>query len=112
MAIPGGSTGSSRNLEWFDLVRFDHFRGFSAFWEVPAGEKDAVNGHWTMAPGNEFFQQVRRHFPAMPFIAEDLGEIDEKVYELRDSFGLPGMKVLQFAFNESHGKSIHLPHNY
>ena len=102
----------SRNLEWFDLVRFDHFRGFSAFWEVPAGEENAVNGHWTEAPGNDFFQQVRRHFPEMPFIAEDLGDIDDKVYELRDSFGLPGMRVLQFAFNNSEERSIHLPHNY
>lgn len=101
-----------RNIEWFDLVRIDHFRGFSGFWEIPAGEKTAVNGRWVDAPGNDFFSMLKNDIPDLPFIAEDLGEIDDKVYELRDRFDLPGMKVLQFAFNDTLERSIHLPHNY
>ncbi len=101
-----------RNMEWYDIVRFDHFRGFSGFWEVKAGEKTAVNGQWMDAPGEDFFLRLKKDFHDMPFIAEDLGDIDNKVYRLRDSFGLPGMKVLQFAFNDAHERSIHLPHNY
>jgi malto-oligosyltrehalose synthase/4-alpha-glucanotransferase len=101
-----------KNMEWFNLVRFDHFRGFSSFWEVPADEKDAVNGRWMEGPGNDFFLHLKKNFPGMPFIAEDLGEIDNKVYDLRDKFHLPGMRVLQFAFNDAMERSIHLPHNY
>lgn len=102
----------ARNMEWYDVVRFDHFRGFSGFWEVKAGEKTAVNGQWTDGPGEDFFLRLKKDFHNMPFIAEDLGDIDNKVYRLRDNFGLPGMKVLQFAFNNAREKSIHLPHNY
>lgn len=101
-----------RNMEWFDLVRFDHFRGFSGFWEIPGNEKTAVNGRWVAGPGDDFFSRVSEDFPEMPFIAEDLGEIDDAVYKLRDSFKLPGMKVLQFAFTGVKEKSIHLPHNF
>jgi 4-alpha-glucanotransferase len=101
-----------KNMEWFDVVRFDHFRGFSAFWEVAAGEETAVNGQWVSAQGFELFERLKRELNHMPFIAEDLGEIDDKVYKLRDHFGLPGMKVLQFAFNDTLERSIHLPHNF
>lgn len=101
-----------KNLEWFDLVRFDHFRGFSGFWEIPGGEKTAVKGHWVDVPGNEFFERLKKRIPDLPFIAEDLGDIDNKVYELRDRFAFPGMKVLQFAFNDTLERSIHLPHNF
>ena len=101
-----------KNMEWFDVVRFDHFRGLSAFWEVPAGEKTAINGQWVDAPGKDLLHRLKKDLINMPFIAEDLGEIDDKVYELRDTFGLPGMKVLQFAFNDTRERSIHLPHNF
>jgi malto-oligosyltrehalose synthase/4-alpha-glucanotransferase len=101
-----------KNMEWFNTVRFDHFRGFSGYWEVPSGEETAVNGKWMEAPGNDFFLRLKQDFPYMPFIAEDLGDIDSSVYELRDKFNFPGMKVLQFAFNDTQEKSIHLPHNF
>jgi 4-alpha-glucanotransferase len=101
-----------RNMQWYDIVRFDHFRGFSGFWEVKATEKTAVNGRWVDGPGDELFLRLKKDFHEMPFIAEDLGDIDNKVYRLRDKFGLPGMKVLQFAFNDTFEKSIHLPHNF
>ncbi|ASB51169.1 malto-oligosyltrehalose synthase [Alkalitalea saponilacus] len=102
----------SKNLELFDLVRLDHFRGFDAYWEVMAGEPTAVHGKWEKAPGKDFFAKVKEHFPKMPFIAEDLGEIDKSVYKLRDEFDLPGMHVLQFSFGDDMPVSVHTPHNY
>jgi 4-alpha-glucanotransferase len=101
-----------KNLELFDLLRLDHFRGFSAFWEVPAGEKTAVNGRWIKGPGELFFDEIRKDFPEMPFVAEDLGEIDQPVYDLRDKYDLPGMRVLQFAFGKDSSNSIHINHNH
>ena len=101
-----------RNMELCDLVRFDHFRGFSEYWEVPAGEKTAENGKWTAGPGMDFLGKVSDEFSEMPFIAEDLGFIDDKVYKLRDSFSLPGMVILQFAFGENTPRSGYIPHNY
>jgi malto-oligosyltrehalose synthase/4-alpha-glucanotransferase len=101
-----------KNLEYCDLIRFDHFRGFSAYWEVPASERTAVNGQWIEAPGHDFLLQVETDFPNMPFIAEDLGDIDDKVYRLRDRFTLPGMRVLQFAFGAEMPKSVHIPHHH
>jgi malto-oligosyltrehalose synthase/4-alpha-glucanotransferase len=101
-----------RNLELCDIVRFDHFRGFSEYWEVPAGEKTAINGKWTAGPGSDFFEKVKNEFPGMPFIAEDLGHIDDKVYKLRDNYSLPGMVVLQFAFGDNTPHSIYIPHNH
>lgn len=98
------------NLKLFDILRFDHFRGFSAFYQVPYGEKTAEKGWWEKAPGYEFFQRVKEEFPNMPFIVEDLGTIDHEVIELREHFKLPGMKVLVFAFFERN--SSHLPHNH
>ncbi|RMH79815.1 MAG: 4-alpha-glucanotransferase [Acidobacteria bacterium] len=97
-------------LELFDLVRLDHFRGFSAFYCVPFGEKTAEKGWWEEGPGFKLFSKVRENFPHMPFIAEDLGIITEDVVSLRKGFGIPGMKVLAFAFYEKN--SPHLPHNY
>jgi malto-oligosyltrehalose synthase/4-alpha-glucanotransferase len=102
----------ARNLEFYDLLRLDHFRGFSAFWEVPAKEKTAINGKWTPGPGSDFFRAVEREFPAMPFVAEDLGDIDQPVYDLRDEFFLPGMQVLQFTFDDNMAKNLHTPHNH
>jgi malto-oligosyltrehalose synthase/4-alpha-glucanotransferase len=101
-----------RNMELCDVIRFDHFRGFSEYWEVPAGSVDSINGKWAQGPGKKFFDLVKKAFPAMPFIAEDLGYIDEKVYRLRDEFLLPGMVILQFAFGENTPGSAYIPHNY
>ncbi len=101
-----------RNLQLYDRLRLDHFRGFSAYWQVPAGEKTAVAGTWIDGPGAAFFAAVQKHYPEMPFIAEDLGDIDDAVYHLRDQFELPGMEVLQFAFKDDPGRTIHAPHNH
>lgn len=101
-----------RNMELCDILRFDHFRAFSAYWEVPYGEKTAVNGKWTDGPDHDFFERVKKEYPGMPFIAEDLGSIDDKVLKLRDDFCLPGMVILQFAFGDDTPKSAYIPHNY
>ncbi|HEX3009759.1 MAG TPA: malto-oligosyltrehalose synthase, partial [Bacteroidales bacterium] len=100
----------SKNLKYADILRFDHFRGFSSYWEVPAKEKTAINGRWVKGPAAGLFNQLKKTFPEMPFIAEDLGDIDEDVYKLRDDFHLPGMKVLQFAFGDNLAESVHIPH--
>jgi 4-alpha-glucanotransferase len=101
-----------KNLELFDVIRLDHFRGFEAYWEVSANEKTSENGSWVKGPGKKFFLHLKKAFPSMPFIAEDLGEVDEEVYRLRDEFALPGMKVLQFAFGDNLPEGVHIPHNY
>lgn len=101
-----------RNMELFDLVRLDHFRAFAAYWEVPAGESNAINGKWQEGPGAHFFKVVKKALGSLPFVAEDLGDINEQVLALRDQFGLPGMKVLQFAFGEDFTQSDYIPHNY
>ncbi|MFH1362560.1 MAG: 4-alpha-glucanotransferase [bacterium] len=100
------------NLSLFDLTRIDHFRGFMAFWEVPFGEKTAVNGHWTPAPAGDFFNCLVSHFPEMPFIAEDLGVITDDVKQVMQKFNLPGMKILLFAFGEDNPRHPYLPHNF
>ncbi|HLO58861.1 MAG TPA: malto-oligosyltrehalose synthase [Bacteroidales bacterium] len=101
-----------RNLEFCSIIRLDHFRGFSSFWKVPAGEKTAVRGKWVKGPAEDFFSEMKASFPGMPFIAEDLGDIDDDVIQLRDRFNLPGMRVLQFAFDEKMVVSDHIPHQY
>jgi malto-oligosyltrehalose synthase/4-alpha-glucanotransferase len=101
-----------KNLERFDLLRLDHFRAFSSYWTVPAGETTAINGKWERGPGAHFFNALKNEFGELPFVAEDLGDIDEKVYKLRDRFKLPGMRVLQFAFGPDAAASPHLPQNY
>ena len=101
-----------QNLLLFDVVRLDHFRGFSGFWEVPAKEKTAKNGRWAKAPGNAFFEKIQTTFPEMPFIAEDLGSLDQPVYELVEKFGFPGMKVLQFAFGDPLAENPYIPYNH
>lgn len=101
-----------KNLEYCDMLRFDHFRGFSAFWEVKASDRTAIKGKWTKGPGKDLFDVLLREFPSMPFIAEDLGEIDDAVYTLRDAYKLPGMRVLQFAFNNIVSESVHIPFNH
>lgn len=103
---------TERNMELFDLVRFDHFRAFSSYWEVPGGEETAINGRWLPGPGEKFFDMAYAALGRLPFVAEDLGDIDEAVYELRDRFNFPGMRVLQFAFGNDMDSSVHIPHNY
>ncbi|MEX2594637.1 MAG: 4-alpha-glucanotransferase [Anditalea sp.] len=101
-----------QNLRLYDVVRLDHFRAFAAFWEVPAKDETAMNGKWSSCPGNEFFQVVQEKFPDMPFIAEDLGLLDQPVYDLLENFDFPGMKVLQFAFDEEIGQNPYIPHHH
>jgi 4-alpha-glucanotransferase len=94
-----------------DIVRLDHFRGFAAYWEVPASEETAINGRWVDGPGAALFEAVRARLGDLPIIAEDLGLITPDVNELRDQLGFPGMKVLQFAFGGG-PDDPYLPHNY
>jgi len=101
-----------KNIELFDMVRLDHFRAFADYWEVPAGEETARNGEWVPGPGADFFNVVRAQLGSLPFVAEDLGDINQDVLDLRDEFKLPGMKILQFAFGDDNGTSDYLPHNY
>lgn len=95
-----------RACQLYHVVRLDHFRGFAAAWEVPAGEPTARHGQWVPSPGKELFQSLGDD---LPFIAEDLGHITEDVIQLREHLGIPGMAVLQFAFNPNE-RSLFLPH--
>jgi 4-alpha-glucanotransferase len=95
----------------FDIVRLDHFRGFEAYWEIPADEPTAVIGRWTPAPGMQFFHAVNDMLGELPIIAEDLGVITAGVEALRDEFAFPGMKVLQFGFGGERNNAF-LPHTY
>jgi 4-alpha-glucanotransferase len=102
-------------LRQVDIVRIDHFRGFCAYWEVPGRARTARNGRWVPAPGKEFFQAIQSSLGDLPIIAEDLGVITPDVDELRETFGLPGMKVLLFGFGVGYGggpDGPFLPHNY
>ena len=95
----------------YDIIRLDHFRGFDTYWEIPAGAADACNGRWLEGPGLQFFDVVRRAFPEARIIAEDLGYIGPKVVALRNAAGLPGMKILQFAYGHD-SSNVNLPHFY
>jgi 4-alpha-glucanotransferase len=99
------------SLALYDSVRIDHFRGFEAYWEVPAKEKTARNGRWVKGPGSDLFKALIDALGPLPVVAEDLGVITPDVEALRDSFGFPGMKVLQFAFG-SGPDNPYLPHNH
>lgn len=98
-------------LQTVDMLRIDHFRGFAASWEIPGGDKTAERGRWVEVPGRELFATLRDTFHELPIVAEDLGVITPDIVALRDDFGLPGMRVLQFAFRGD-SKNIDLPHNY
>jgi 4-alpha-glucanotransferase len=98
------------NLDFADVIRLDHFRGFASYWEIEATEETAVNGRWVPGPGTEFFEIVGRTLGDLPLIAEDLGVITDEVTELLEATGLPGMKVLQFGFGAV--DSSHAPHNH
>ena len=95
---------------WYDILRLDHFRAFEAYWSVPYGEETARGGKWVPGPGMHFLQTVKNALPGLSFIAEDLGFLTQEVFDLRDSCGFPGMKVLLFAF-DSKEPSDYLPHN-
>ena len=98
------------NLEFYDIIRLDHFRGFESYWSVPATETTARNGRWIDCPGLELFKALRKACPKAKLVAEDLGEITEEVNKLRTITGLPGMAVMQFAFG-SEADNAYLPHN-
>lgn len=97
--------------ELVDIIRIDHFRGFTAAWHVPNADDTAANGHWELAPGGEVFAAVRRELGAVPIIVEDLGLITPDVVSLRAVLGFPGMNVLHFAF-DGDPENAYLPHNY
>ncbi len=94
-----------------DIVRIDHFRGFEAYWKIPGDAKTAQTGKWVKAPGEKLFRSSKKHLGDLPILAEDLGVITPPVEKLRDEFGFPGMKVLQFAFGTKMETKF-LPHNY
>ena len=100
-----------RAARLYDIIRLDHFRGFEAYWAIPAEEKTAVHGEWVKAPGLKLFRALEAALGPLPLVAEDLGLITPQVDALRHGLGLPGMKVLQFGFN-SKGAHIHLPHRF
>lgn len=114
---------AARGYEWWierfratralmDIIRLDHFRGFEKYWEVPAGNPNAMNGRWVPGPGAALFKAVHRALGDVPVIAEDLGLITPEVHALRDELGFPGMRVLQFAFGGDPGDDDLKPHNY
>ena len=113
---------ASRGFDWwvdrmrraqalYDIIRLDHFRGFEAFWSIPATDDTAIHGEWVTAPGAALFAALREQLGELPFIAEDLGLITREVDALRARFNLPGMRVLQFAFS-GRGARDYLPHRY
>lgn len=99
------------NLVQADIVRIDHFRGFEAYWEIPATEPTAVIGRWVKGPDAAFFEAIQAKLGELPIIAEDLGVITPEVEDLRDRFAFPGMRILQFAFGGERNSSF-LPYNY
>lgn len=101
-----------RNLEWFDMVRLDHFRAFASHWEVPAGQTTARGGEWVPGPGNALLDALSRHVPLTALVAEDLGTITDDVRALVRAYDLPGMNVLQFAFDGNPGPSMYAPHHH
>jgi 4-alpha-glucanotransferase len=99
------------SLELVDIIRIDHFRGFDAYWEVPASEPTAVRGQWVPGPGMRFFDVIQAALGSLPIIAEDLGVVTPEVEALRDGLGLPGMKIMQFAWAGG-VEDPFLPHNH
>lgn len=101
------------SLKLADIIRIDHFRGLAAYWAVPYGSENAINGQWYPSPGRELFEALEYEFGKLPILAEDLGVITEDVTALRDMFELPGMKILQFAFDSDEDNSANFfPHVY
>jgi 4-alpha-glucanotransferase len=100
-----------RSKDLYDVIRLDHFRGFEAYWAIPAEDETAINGKWVKAPGAALFSRLREALGELPFIAEDLGLITKEVDALREEFGMPGMRILQFGFGDR-GSHNYLPHRY
>ncbi len=101
-----------RQLDLFDVLRLDHFIGCRRYWRIPAENATAEGGEWIEAPGESFFDTLIGALGELPVIAEDLGAATAEVFALRDRYGYPGMKVLQFGFGDDVGSTIHLPHQY
>lgn len=101
----------AHQISLYDYLRIDHFRGFEAYWAIPAADQNAVNGQWIPGPGMDFFRHVKEKLGELPLIAEDLGYLTPEVFELLRATGFPGLKVLHFAFTPD-GSSIYLPHRY
>lgn len=100
------------NLRLYDILRIDHFRGLVACWEIPAGARTAIDGEWVPVPGDRYFARLREVYTSLPIIAEDLGTITPDVREFIAKLGIPGMKVLLFAFGESLPENLYAPHNH
>ncbi|HEY1578829.1 MAG TPA: 4-alpha-glucanotransferase [Terracidiphilus sp.] len=100
-----------RSRDLYDIIRLDHFRGFAAYWSIPANEATAINGEWVKAPGLELFRALESALGPLPLVAEDLGLITPDVDALRMELAMPGMRVLQFGFGDK-GAHMHLPHRY
>lgn len=98
-------------LKLFDMIRIDHFRGLQACWQIPNEDDTAINGSWVEVPGREMLTELFKAFNELPLVAEDLGVITDAVIELKKAFNLPGMKVLQFAF-DGNNRNPHLPHRH
>ncbi len=98
-------------LETVDIIRLDHFIGFGRNWEIPGDDKTAENGRWVDVPGTQLFETLRRRLGDVPLIAEDLGSMTPAIEKLRDSFGLPGMRILQYGFGGD-AFNTNLPHTY
>jgi 4-alpha-glucanotransferase len=101
-----------RTFELVDIVRIDHFRGFEAYWEIPGNETTAINGKWVPGPNADLFHVLHERLGELPIIAEDLGVITPPVEALRDQFGFPGMRILQFAFGNDDRSAEFRPESY
>ena len=99
------------NSKLYDVTRIDHFRGFESYWQVPYGEKTAINGEWVKGPAMKLFNVIKKELGDVDIIAEDLGYLTDEVRKFREDSGYPGMKVLEFAF-DAREESDYLPHNY
>ncbi len=99
------------NFDLYDVVRIDHFRGFDSYWSIPYDSKTAKKGEWLEGPGLNFFETLKQKLESCKLIAEDLGELTDRVRELREDTGLPGMAILQFAF-DGDSENLYLPHNH
>ena len=100
-----------RAMALYDVIRLDHFRGFEAFWAIPGEDENAMNGKWVKAPGRALFKRLKAVLGELPFVAEDLGLITPEVDALREEFGMPGMRILQFGFGDR-GAHMYLPHKF
>ena len=99
------------SLTLYDSIRLDHFRGFEAYWEVPASAATAVDGRWVKGPGATMFLSARHQLGQLPIVAEDLGMISDEVHQLREELDFPGMRVYQFGFDDEGGR-YHRPESY